>query len=54
MIRQVNKLSKKEEPAAAAPTHKECPQCLSSIPIKAKRCAYCTTQLASARDSGKG
>ena len=48
MIRQLNKLKKKEETAVAAPTQKECPQCLSPIPIKAKRCAHCTTQLAPA------
>jgi large conductance mechanosensitive channel len=28
-----------------APTTKECPQCLSTIPLKAKRCAHCTSQL---------
>jgi len=27
------------------PTEKTCPQCLSIIPIKAKRCKYCTTIL---------
>lgn len=27
-------------------TTKECPECLSTIPIKAKRCAHCTAQLA--------
>jgi large conductance mechanosensitive channel len=48
LIRQVNRLRKKEEPAPAAPTTKECPQCLSVIPLKAKRCAHCTTQLVSA------
>jgi large conductance mechanosensitive channel len=25
------------------PTTKECPECLSAIPIAAKRCAYCTS-----------
>jgi len=25
------------------PTSKECPECLSSIPIAAKRCAFCTS-----------
>lgn len=29
------------------PTTKVCPECLSTIPIAAKRCAFCTTQLAS-------
>jgi large conductance mechanosensitive channel len=31
---------KKDEPAAA-PTTKKCPECLSDIPIEAKRCAHC-------------
>ena len=48
MIRQMNKMKKEEPAPAAAPTQKECPQCLSSIPIKAKRCAHCTTQLVTA------
>lgn len=48
LIRQVNRLKKKEEPAPAAPSTKECPQCLSVIPLQAKRCAHCTTQLVSA------
>ncbi|HUZ88276.1 MAG TPA: large conductance mechanosensitive channel protein MscL [Candidatus Acidoferrales bacterium] len=29
----------------AAPT-RECPECLSSVPASARRCAYCTTPLA--------
>ncbi|GER87012.1 large-conductance mechanosensitive channel [Dictyobacter vulcani] len=32
---------KKEE----GPTTKDCPFCLSSVPLKATRCAYCTAQL---------
>jgi large conductance mechanosensitive channel len=31
----------KDEPAPA-PTTKKCPECLSDIPIEARRCAYCT------------
>ena len=27
----------------AVPTHKQCPECLSMIPVAARRCAYCTT-----------
>jgi large conductance mechanosensitive channel len=27
---------------AAAPTTKTCPECLSEIPIEAKRCSHCT------------
>ena len=29
----------------AIPTHKDCPFCLSSIPIKARRCASCCADL---------
>jgi large conductance mechanosensitive channel len=28
---------------AAAPTTRPCPECLSDIPLKATRCAFCTT-----------
>ena len=31
----------KDEPVAA-PTTKKCPECLSEIPIEAKRCSHCT------------
>ncbi len=30
---------------AADPTTKQCPECLSTIPIKATRCAFCTSEL---------
>ncbi len=43
LIRQVNKLSRQP---AAAPTTKDCPFCLSAVPLKAVRCAHCTSQLA--------
>jgi large conductance mechanosensitive channel len=29
----------------AAPTTKKCPDCISEIPIQAKRCAFCTSTL---------
>ncbi|MGE5842234.1 MAG: large conductance mechanosensitive channel protein MscL [Deltaproteobacteria bacterium] len=45
LIKGMNKLKRQQEVPAAAPTTKECPQCLSTIPIKAKKCAHCTTQL---------
>jgi len=32
--------------AAAPATTKDCPECLSAIPIKAKRCAHCTAVVA--------
>ncbi|MBU1707503.1 large conductance mechanosensitive channel protein MscL [bacterium] len=45
VIRGMNKLKKKEEAPPAEPKDKECPQCLSKIPIKAKRCAFCTSEV---------
>jgi large conductance mechanosensitive channel len=32
-------------PAPSEPVTKECPLCLSTIPIKARRCAHCTADL---------
>jgi large conductance mechanosensitive channel len=45
LVQQVNRWTKKTE-APAAPTSKDCPQCAMSIPVAAKRCGHCTTQLA--------
>ncbi|HEX9970795.1 MAG TPA: large-conductance mechanosensitive channel protein MscL [bacterium] len=41
VVKGMNKMKKKEEAPAAAPTTKECPECLSTVPIKATRCAHC-------------
>ena len=41
MIRTINRLKKKEEAPPAVPTTKECPECLMTIPINAKRCGHC-------------
>lgn len=30
------------------PTTKQCPECLSTIPIKARRCAFCTSPVGAA------
>jgi large conductance mechanosensitive channel len=46
IVRLANKLHKKPEPAPA-PT-KECPYCLSSVPLKATRCPQCTSELKAA------
>ncbi len=48
LIRGMNSLKKKEEAPPAVPTTKECPQCLSTIPIKATRCGHCTSELRAA------
>lgn len=46
VIKQINRL--KKAPPPADPTTKECPQCCSTIPIKASRCPHCTSELAAA------
>ncbi len=43
LIKAVNRL--KKAPAAGPATTKECPFCLSTVPLKASRCAYCTQVL---------
>lgn len=43
VIRQLNRFKKKQEVAPV--TTKECPYCLSSIPLKASRCGHCTSHL---------
>ena len=44
LVRQINRMTAK--PAApAAPTTKECAFCASPIPLKAKRCPLCTSDL---------
>jgi large conductance mechanosensitive channel len=40
LVRQVNRLRRQPEIAT-----KECPYCLSAIPLKATRCSSCTSEL---------
>jgi large conductance mechanosensitive channel len=44
LVRQVNRLAPK--PAAAPPATRECPYCLSAIPMKATKCMNCTSEVA--------
>ena len=45
IIQIIHKWTNKPAPPAPATT-KDCPQCAMSIPIAAKKCGHCTTQLA--------
>jgi large conductance mechanosensitive channel len=49
MVKLLGSVTKRigSEPAPSEPTTKECPFCLSIIPIKAKKCAHCTADLPS-------
>ena len=44
LMRRLN-LVPKEEPA---PETRPCPECLSDIPVGARRCAFCTSEVAAA------
>lgn len=45
LVRNINRLKRKEEAPAPAPTTKDCPYCYSAVPIKATRCPHCTSEL---------
>lgn len=40
-----DKMLKKQEEEAPAPTTKKCPYCMSEIDIQATRCPHCTSEL---------
>src|ERR1700737_2505952 len=46
LVRQVNRLAPKPAPAPAAT--RDCPYCLTAIPMKATKCAHCTSELSAA------
>jgi len=48
LVRFINRLSRQPQAAPAAPTTKECPFCVSPIPVKATRCPQCTSTLQAA------
>lgn len=45
LIKSINKSKRQQEAAPEAPVTKECPFCLSVIPVKAVRCGHCTSEL---------
>jgi len=45
LVRGINRLRREEEAPKAEPATKDCPFCLSVIPIKAVRCAHCISEL---------
>ncbi len=53
IVRPINRLRRAKEPVPAAPTTKECPYCLSAIPLKATRCPHCTSMLGGESPSGE-
>ena len=45
VVKAMNRMKREAPAPAPATTEKECPQCATSIPIKAKRCPHCTSNL---------
>ncbi len=48
LVKSINKLSEigRKAEEDAAPSVKTCPECLSEIPVEAKRCKFCTSEIA--------
>ena len=45
LIKQINRMQTPAPAPAAVPTTKDCPHCLSTVPLKATKCAHCTSEL---------
>lgn len=46
LVKGINRMKRAEEkPAPAPPSTKDCPFCASAIPLKARRCPLCTSEL---------
>jgi large conductance mechanosensitive channel len=53
LVKQINRWAPKPAPAPE-PARSECPFCLSAIPARATRCAFCTAELTPATAAGAG
>ncbi len=45
LVKNINRLKRQAEEPPVLPVTKECPFCLSVIPIKAVRCPHCTSEI---------
>lgn len=52
LVKGYNRLRRQAEEAPPPPDQKDCPFCLMPIPIAAKRCGHCTSQLEAAGQAG--
>jgi len=49
VVRLANRFQRQQAAASpAAPTTRDCPYCLSTIPLKATRCGHCTSEIENA------
>ncbi len=55
VVKPVNALTARFKPkeTPGAPTTRECPFCLSTISLKATRCAYCTSEVQAAKEPAR-
>jgi len=46
LVKPVNALTERMKPAVeSGPTNRECTECLAEVPVKARRCRFCTSEL---------
>lgn len=45
IIKAMNRLKKEAPKPQTAPTTKDCPYCLSAVPLKATKCPFCTSDI---------
>jgi len=43
IVKRINAM--RREPEAATPTMRDCPECLSAVPIAARRCKFCSAAI---------
>lgn len=48
VVKQMNRLKRREEAPPPEPTEKACPYCATQIPVAATKCPHCTSQLQAA------
>src|SRR5690606_27194267 len=46
IVRMIERMRHKEPPPPPTANEKECPMCISKIALKARRCPFCTSELA--------
>jgi large conductance mechanosensitive channel len=46
IVREINAVRKRLDKKEKAPTTRECPYCVSKVPVKATRCPQCTSMIA--------
>ena len=48
VVKPMNAMAARRAKDEPAPTTRECPECLSEIPLAAKRCRFCTAEVGAA------